>query len=94
MKLCSIAFAVVVCPISQALAHHGNTEYDLTITVRYEGVVTEVLWRSPHSIVKLETRTAAGEPITLEIEGGVPAMLRTAGFTANTIARGDRAVWW
>ena len=76
--------------MSQASAHHGNTEYDLTITVRYEGVVTELLWRNPHSIVKLETRTAAGEPMTLEIEGGAPAMLRTAGFTANSIAKGDR----
>jgi hypothetical protein len=91
MKLSSLAFAVVVvCPMSQASAHHVNTEYDLTITVRYEGVVTELLWRNPHSIVKLETRTAAGEPMTLEIEGGAPAMLRTAGFTANSIAKGDR----
>jgi hypothetical protein len=89
MRLCSIAFAVLVCPLSQALAHHGNSEYDLTITAHYEGVVTEVLWRNPHSIVKLETRTAAGKPITLEIEGGAPAMLRTAGFTANAIAKGD-----
>jgi hypothetical protein len=28
--------------------------------------------------------------MTLEIEGGAPAMLRTAGFTANSIAKGDR----
>jgi hypothetical protein len=91
MKLRSFAFAVVViCPMSQASAHHGNSEYDLTTTVRYEGVVTEVLWRNPHSIVKLETHTAAGELTTLEIEGGAPAMLRTAGFTASSIAKGDR----
>jgi hypothetical protein len=91
MKPYSFAFAVVVaCPMSQASAHHGNSEYDLTASVRYEGVVTEVLWRNPHSIVRLETRTAAGEPMTLEIEGGAPAMLRTAGFTANSIAKGDR----
>jgi hypothetical protein len=83
------AFAVVWCA-NTALAHHGNSEYDLTVTVRYEGVISEQLWRNPHSFTRLETRTEAGKTIVLEIEGGSIAMLRTAGLTASSIVKGER----
>jgi hypothetical protein len=90
MRPAAIAFASAVASCaSAALAHHGNSEYDLTVIVRYEGVVSELAWRNPHIFMRLETRTQAGEPMTLEIEGGAPAMLRTAGFTANPIATGE-----
>lgn len=91
MRRGSIACAFVAfwCT-SGALAHHGNSEYDFTVTVRYEGVVTDVLWKNPHTYIKLETRTGTGEPMTLEIEGAPPAMLRTGGFTADSIVKGAR----
>lgn len=53
-----------------ATAHHGNTEFDLRVLLRYEGTVLEQRWMNPHSVMKLATRSQSGEPITLEIEGG------------------------
>ncbi len=73
-----------------AAAHHGNSEFDLTTTVRYEGTILEMRWINPHSVTTIETRTAAGEPITLEIEGSSPAILRTAGFSPESLKKGDR----
>jgi hypothetical protein len=73
-----------------ATAHHGNTEFDLRVLVRYEGTVLEQRWMNPHSVMKLATRSQSGEPITLEIEGGPPAVLRTGGVTVDSIVAGDR----
>ena len=90
MRPASIVFAfAVISRASVAVAHHGNSEYDLTVVVRYEGVVSEQIWKNPHTLTRLETRSETGEPMTLEIEGGSPAMLRTSGLTANSILKGD-----
>jgi hypothetical protein len=72
-----------------ALSHHGSSEYDRNTVVRYKGVVSQFLWRNPHSLLVLETRTASGDPITLEIEGGGASLLRAAGVSASSIAPGD-----
>jgi hypothetical protein len=67
----SIGFALAIASsATAALAHHGNSEYDLTVIVRYEGVISEQIWKNPHTLTRLETRTEAGEPIILEVEGG------------------------
>jgi len=73
-----------------ATAHHGNSEYDLTTVVRYEGTIVEARWMNPHTLTKLQTHTSAGEPILLEIEGSSPAILRTGGFSADLLPKGER----
>ena len=91
MRASSIGCAVLATLYAGvAASHHGDTEYDLTVTVRYEGVIVEHLWRNPHTLTRLATHTASGEPITLEIEGGSPSILRTGGVTANSLAAGER----
>jgi hypothetical protein len=65
MKLWRGVCLLLVC--TPAAAHHGNAEFDLSQMVRYEGTIVEVLWRNPHTVTRIETRTATGEPITLEI---------------------------
>jgi len=82
MKLSLGACLLLVC--TPAMAHHGNAEFDLSQQVKYEGTIVEVLWRNPHTVTRIETRTAAGEPITLELEGSSPSILRTGGFTAES----------
>jgi hypothetical protein len=73
-----------------ASAHHGNSEYDLTRELRYEGTIVENLWRNPHTLTKLATKTPEGEAITLEIEGASPSVLRVGGFTADSLKVGDK----
>jgi uncharacterized protein DUF6152 len=73
-----------------ASSHHGDAEYDFTVVARYEGVVVEHQWRNPHTLTKLATHTASGQPITLEIEGGSPSILRTSGVTADSIVAGEQ----
>jgi hypothetical protein len=72
-----------------ASSHHGSSEYDRNTVLRYEGVVTEFLWRNPHSLIVLQTQTPSGESISLEIEGGGASLLRTSGVTASSIRPGD-----
>jgi hypothetical protein len=91
MKPSSIGLGLfATCYAVSAFGHHGNTEYDLQIVVRYEGIVLEQRWMNPHSLTRLATRTASGEPITLEIEGGPTAVLRTGGVTLDSIMKGDQ----
>jgi hypothetical protein len=91
MRASSIGLSLVtIFHALSAAAHHGNTEFDLRVLVRYEGTVLEQRWMNPHSVMKLATRSQSGEPITLEIEGGPPAVLRTGGVTAESIVQGDR----
>jgi hypothetical protein len=80
----------VLIHAASAAAHHGNTEFDLRTRVRYEGTVLEQRWMNPHSVMRLATHSQSGEPITLEIEGGPPAVLRTGGVTTDSIVAGDR----
>jgi hypothetical protein len=89
-SLCLSLFLLTNTPLT--LGHHGNTEYNLSEQTRYEGVVTEVSWRNPHVFITLETQTTEGEFISLEIEGGAPAVLRTSGISAESLVPGDRVV--
>jgi Family of unknown function (DUF6152) len=90
MRSASIGCGVVAMLYAVlASSHHGNSEYDLNLVVRFEGVVVEHVWRNPHTLTRLATHTASGEPVTLEIEGAAPSILRTSGATANSIVQGE-----
>jgi hypothetical protein len=77
-------------PAGAVMAHHGAFEYDLDTVLRYEGVVVEHLWRNPHNVLVLETRSEAGELMRLEIEGGGPSALRPVGVAGDMFVVGDR----
>lgn len=92
MKRTSMSFLgmLLAVPALPSSGHHGNTEYDLRVLVRYEGTVLEQRWMNPHSVMRLATRSQSGQAITLEIEGGPPAVLRTGGVSADSVRAGDR----
>lgn len=72
------------------LAHHGNSEYDLSKTVQYEGTIVDFVWRNPHILARVATKTETGEAITLEIEGASPSVLRTGGFSSQSLVVGEK----
>jgi hypothetical protein len=89
MKLSTGLWLLCFCSPA-VLAHHGNSEYDLTTTLKYEGTIVDFVWRNPHILAKVATHTPAGESITLEIEGASPSVLRTGGYSSKSLAVGEQ----
>ena len=71
-------------------AHHSYTPYDLERTVTVEGVVTKFLWANPHVYIDIQTEGGADGPRILAVEGLSPQSLRNLGWSADSLAPGDR----
>ncbi len=70
MKLRSLAvFAVMSAVLAvPAFAHHSfNTFFDISRTVKIEGVIKTFRLVSPHSDMTLEAKDATGKPVTWHI---------------------------
>jgi hypothetical protein len=87
---CFTGWCLLLSWSATVLAHHGSSEFDLSKEQRYEGTIVEHLWRNPHILTKLATHTPDGEAITLDIEGASPSVLRTGGFTADSLEVGEK----
>jgi hypothetical protein len=78
-----------------ALAHHSQTQFDLTKTVTLTGVVTEVDWSNPHTFFYIDA-TVAGDPNSQKknwgLEGQSPNFLMNnkEGWKPDTIKVGDK----
>ena len=78
-----------------ASAHHSFTAaYDSTKRVEVEGVVTEFVWRNPHSFVRIEVATKEGAKEVWNLEWGSTSQLQAAKYpvTRTTIKAGDRII--
>jgi hypothetical protein len=86
-----------------AAAHHGTAvSYDQSSFITVRGVVTDFLWRNPHSALFLDLQDEDGNLITGDdgevvnyaIELSSPnRMIRTAGWTRDTFQAGDEIVF-
>jgi hypothetical protein len=88
----AIGLLAAVLAGSRVEAHHGNSEFDMSQELRYEGTLTSVQWKNPHIMLTLETRTPEGKQITLTLEGASPNVLRVGGFDANSLVPGDAVI--
>lgn len=75
---------------SPAGAHHSWAPYDVQREITLEGRVTEYKWANPHSYIRLETAREAGRTENWEIELSSAVVIRNRGWSADTIAVGDR----
>ena len=75
---------------SPARAHHSWAPYDVTREVALEGLVTEYKWANPHSYIRLETAGEEEGSEIWEIELSSAVVIRNRGWSADTIAVGDR----
>ena len=76
-----------------ALAHHSATAtYIHGKSVKIEGTLKELIWRNPHSFMKVEAPDEKGEMQTWVIEGAAPGQLAEQGFTANRLRPGDHVI--
>ena len=76
-----------------ALAHHSATAtYIVGKSVKIDGTLKELIWRNPHSYIKVEAPDDKGEMQIWVIEGAAPGQLADQGLTVNRLRPGDRVV--
>jgi len=74
-------------------AHHGTAaSYDQKKTVTVKGVVTQFLWRNPHSALFLETKDENGKPGKYSVEMFSPGLAVKQGYSRNSFKVGDEVV--
>ncbi len=71
-------------------AHHGGSEYDTQNLKTMKGTVTEFNWANPHCQVYLDVKDDAGKVVNWGIETLAPAVLKRAGWSPETLHRGDQ----
>jgi len=87
-----LAFAALALAFAapRAHAHHSPAAYDMAAQVTIEGTVTDFEWLNPHAYVSLRETTTAGEQRVWLVELLSPSSLKRYGWTATTLAAGDR----
>jgi uncharacterized protein DUF6152 len=77
----------------QASAHHSfSAEYDSTNKVQIEGVVTEFVWRNPHSFMKIDVMDKDGTTKSWTLEWGSVSQLQQYSITRTTLRAGDKII--
>jgi hypothetical protein len=87
--------AILLGGTGRVFAHHSFTAaYDNTKRVEVEGVVTEFIWRNPHSFLRIDVTNEAGETETWSLEWGSSSQLSAEQYpvTRTTIKAGDRII--
>jgi hypothetical protein len=87
VSVCNIGLAVAAAPL---FAHHGTAaSYDQAKWISVTGVVTQFIWRNPHSSLYLDT-TQNGKVSSYSIEMASPGLLVQEGYTKETFKTGDK----
>ncbi len=89
------AAVVLLAGTGRLFAHHSfSAAYDNTKRVEVEGVVTEFVWRNPHSFVRIEVTNEAGVTETWNLEWGSSSQLSAEKYpvTRTTLKAGDRII--
>ena len=85
-----VACACALLAASAASAHHSLALFGTNAPVKLQGKVTRVDWRSPHTIIFLETQEASG-PTEWRVET-VPNswLINRAGWTVDSVKPGEQ----
>ena len=88
-----VTLAALMLGGGMALAHHSATAtYIVGKSVKIEGTLKELIWRNPHSYIKVEAPDDKGEMQIWVIEGAAPGQLAEQGLTANRLRPGDKVI--
>jgi hypothetical protein len=89
----AILFTVIFCLLTvsgPALAHHGNSAYDMSKTVAMKATVTKFEYSNPHAQVYYDVTDDKGNVEHWVAETTNPAMLNRVGWTKETLKPGDQ----
>lgn len=73
-----------------ASAHHSTAMFDWGKEKSVEGVVDKFEWTQPHAFIWVNTPARGGKVDTWGFEGMSPSWLRRNGWTAKSLAAGDK----
>src|SRR4051812_12304760 len=79
--------AACLLAAAPAVAHHSPAAFDMTRQVTIAGTVASFEWANPHAYLSVRD-DADGRTWLIELVS--PANLRQYGWTAATLAKGDR----
>jgi hypothetical protein len=79
---------VAVAAAGSASAHHSYSAYETDRLVEIEGIIDEVQWRAPHSLLKV----IADDASLYIFEWQAPLWLQRRGIQQDTLTMGDRIV--
>jgi len=72
-----------------AWAHHSTAMYDLTRSVKLDGVVKSFQWGNPHNYVQMIATGEAGEQVEWSLECGTPVTATLMGWSKDSVKPGD-----
>ena len=82
---CMVGFAVSLS------AHHSHGQYEETFR-DIQGVVTEFVWRNPHSFMKVDVADKDGTTKSWTLEWGSVSQLSQYSITRTSLRPGDKIV--
>jgi len=85
-----VTCACAVVAASTVSAHHSLALFETNAPVKLQGKVARVDWRSPHTLIFLETQEPSG-PVEWRVET-VPNswLINRAGWTIDSVKAGDQ----
>src|SRR2546426_9340064 len=87
------AITLLTLAAGPTFAHHSATAtYIHGKSVKIEGTLKELIWRNPHSFMKVEAPDQKGEMQIWIIEGAAPGQLAEQGLTTNRLRPGDHVI--
>jgi len=84
-----IAVALLVAAAESLLAHHSLARFDTSTAVRVKGVVADVAWITPHSIVYVDEKRPDGKIQRWAAEGPAGPQLDRRGIRKDVFRVGD-----
>ena len=84
LALCALALT------APAAAHHSHGNYDLSQWTNMEGVVKQVVFVVPHSIVYMDVKNEKGETVTWSLEATGARGIFANGVKREDVKTGDK----
>jgi hypothetical protein len=92
-RILMLVAVMVLGAAGRAFAHHSFTaEYDSSQKISVEGVVTEMVWRNPHSFMRIDVAGKDGATTTWALEWGSVSQLSRDQITRTSLKPGDHIV--
>lgn len=70
-------------------AHHSMSEFDRSVLVEIEGVISRISWKNPHVLLEVTSTGEAGTLLTWNLEGSAVSGQRRHGLTGDEMSVGD-----